>query len=163
MMCTSSGRFATRLSAATTGRPTVRLGTKCPSMTSTCSQSAPASSTRRTSSPRREKSHESREGAMRTLMAESIEPAMGRPPLSASDRAPLAPPLPPEFYARPVLELARALLGRILVRRIDGALLAGRIVETEAYGGRIDPASHSFRGPTRRCATMFGPGGRLYV
>jgi DNA-3-methyladenine glycosylase len=75
-------------------------------------------------------------------------------------------PLPASFYARPVLELARALLGKLLVRRNDDArepLLVGRIVEAEAYSGRHDPASHSFRGETPRCATMFGPAGRLYV
>lgn len=72
-------------------------------------------------------------------------------------------PLPPAFYDRPVITLARALLGRLLVRRQRGVLIVGRIVETEAYGGRIDPSSHSFRGQTPRCASMFGPCGRLYV
>lgn len=76
-------------------------------------------------------------------------------------------PLVPAFYAQPVLALARALLGKRFVRRLrlerGDALLVGRIVETEAYGGRLDPASHSFRGATPRCATMFGPAGRLYV
>lgn len=76
-------------------------------------------------------------------------------------------PLSARFYQRPVLTVARALLGQLLVRRVvhDGQplLLVGRIVETEAYGGRIDPASHSFRGLTPRCRTMFGPVGHLYV
>jgi DNA-3-methyladenine glycosylase len=67
-----------------------------------------------------------------------------------------------EFYDRPALRLARDLLGRVLVRDLDGRRLSGRIVETEAYRPD-DPASHSFRGPTARSRTMFGPPGHLYV
>ena len=59
--------------------------------------------------------------------------------------------------------MARDLIGTLLVRRDGSNLLVGRIVEVEAYAGRLDPASHSFRGETPRCATMFGPSGRLYV
>jgi DNA-3-methyladenine glycosylase len=61
------------------------------------------------------------------------------------------------------LVVARALLGRDLVRTLeDGTELRARIVETEAYR-EDDPASHSFRGRTARTDVMFGPPGRLYV
>ena len=72
--------------------------------------------------------------------------------------------LPRRFYERPVVELAAALIGQVLVRRRGRTLLAGRIVETEAYGGEgLDPSAHSFRGSTPRCAVMFGPAGVAYV
>lgn len=71
-------------------------------------------------------------------------------------------PLSRRFYARPALELAPDLIGRLLVRQLKGRLLIGRVVEAEAYGPN-DPASHSYRGPTRRNATMFGSPGHAYV
>jgi DNA-3-methyladenine glycosylase len=58
--------------------------------------------------------------------------------------------------------VARELLGRLLVRRLPGVTLLGRIVECEAYR-EDDPASHSYRGVTNRTEVMFGRAGRLYV
>jgi DNA-3-methyladenine glycosylase len=66
--------------------------------------------------------------------------------------------LAPDPFDRPVVDLARALVGATLL--LDG--VGGLIVETEAYA-RHDPASHSVRGPTARNRAMFGPAGRAYV
>jgi DNA-3-methyladenine glycosylase len=71
--------------------------------------------------------------------------------------------LPRSFYQRPTLTVAEDLLGKILVRRWRKNLLAGRIVEVEAYLGDEDPASHAFRGRTPRNDVMFWNGGHLYV
>jgi DNA-3-methyladenine glycosylase len=71
-------------------------------------------------------------------------------------------PLTRRFYGRPSPAVARDLLGRLLVRRLDGEVLVARIVETEAYQ-EDDPASHSFAGRTARTDVMFGPAGFLYV
>ncbi|MEW6745199.1 MAG: DNA-3-methyladenine glycosylase [Planctomycetota bacterium] len=73
------------------------------------------------------------------------------------------PPLPESSYRPSVLDVARALVGQLIVREYQGERLVGRIVETEAYAGLVDPASHSYRGMTPRCRTMFGPAGRAYV
>ena len=73
------------------------------------------------------------------------------------------PRLPRSFFARDPVILARDLLGRILFSRTPDGLIAGRIVETEAYTGEADAASHAFRGRTTRNAVMFGPAAHAYV
>ncbi len=80
-------------------------------------------------------------------------------------RAPYTPAqaLRRAFYARGAETVAQALLGCVLVRRVGRALLAGRIVETEAYLGERDRASHASRGPTPRNAPMYGSPGHAYV
>ena len=72
------------------------------------------------------------------------------------------PPLPQSFYDRDPRRVARDLLGKLLVRRNRGSLLAGRIVEVEAYLDG-DPAAHSFVGRTTRNAVLWGPPGVSYV
>jgi DNA-3-methyladenine glycosylase len=67
------------------------------------------------------------------------------------------------FFKRYTSLVAKELLGCRLVRILDGERLAGLIVETEAYRGHRDPASHAFRGRTRRNEVMFGPAGHAYV
>lgn len=67
------------------------------------------------------------------------------------------------FFERYTPEVARALLGCRLVRVVNGKRLSGVIVETEAYRGRRDPASHAYPGRTKRNAVMFGEAGHAYV
>jgi DNA-3-methyladenine glycosylase len=72
--------------------------------------------------------------------------------------------LPRSFYRQSGEALARDLIGKILVHRlVDGRELRGRIVETEAYLGPADLASHSSKGRTKRTEVMFGPAGHAYV
>ncbi len=71
--------------------------------------------------------------------------------------------LPLSFYARDTRVVARELLGKILVHQDGETRRAARIVETEAYHGPRDRASHARFGPTPRAAVMFGPPGRSYV
>lgn len=71
--------------------------------------------------------------------------------------------LPHAFFNRDTLTVARDLLGKRLVRCIQGQRLSGMVVETEAYLGANDSASHAFRGQTPRNTVMFGPAGMAYV
>ena len=71
--------------------------------------------------------------------------------------------MPLDFYNRDSIAVARELPGKVLVRRTAQGLCAGRIVETEAYLGKNDAASHAYRGRTKRNAALFGPPGRAYV
>jgi len=81
-------------------------------------------------------------------------------------------PLRRSFYSRDPRLVARDLLGKLLVRRQTGpgplavrggTLIAGRIVEAEAYLGTADPGAHAYRGPTPRNAVLFGAPGHAYV
>jgi DNA-3-methyladenine glycosylase len=68
-----------------------------------------------------------------------------------------------EFFNRDPRRVARALLGKLLVRKTPAGLLAGRIVETEAYLGQDDAAAHAAAGRTARNSVLFGPPGHAYV
>jgi DNA-3-methyladenine glycosylase len=81
---------------------------------------------------------------------------------SATTLERLRPP-PRSFYVRDPVTVARALLGKLVVRKFGRSVMAGRIVEDEAYLGAADAAAHSARGRTERNAVLFGPPGHAYV
>jgi DNA-3-methyladenine glycosylase len=68
-----------------------------------------------------------------------------------------------DFLARPATEVAPELLGCVLEHETAAGLVAVELTEVEAYAGQADPASHAYRGMTRRNAVMFGPPGHAYV
>jgi DNA-3-methyladenine glycosylase len=96
--------------------------------------------------------------ASETWQSTAVSPAKARFP---------GRPIPRAFFASSPDRLAPRLLGKLLVHRTRTGLLAGRIVEVEAYLGPHnnppDPAAHSHRGPTPRNAVLFGPPGYAYV
>jgi DNA-3-methyladenine glycosylase len=71
--------------------------------------------------------------------------------------------IPREFFARPSTQVAPDLLGCVLEHQTADGLVAVELTEVEAYAGASDPASHAYRGKTRRNAVMFGPPGHAYV
>lgn len=72
--------------------------------------------------------------------------------------------LPKSFYARETLDVAKDLLGKVLVREIDGEIISGKIVEVEAYIGPHDKGAHTYGNKkTKRTEAMFGEPGRTYI
>jgi len=71
--------------------------------------------------------------------------------------------IPRSFYGRDTVDVAKKLLGKILIRQINGKMISGIIVETEAYRYKDDEASHTYRGMTKRNRAMFGQVGKAYV
>ena len=73
-------------------------------------------------------------------------------------------PLSRSFYNSSTVSVAKRLLGKLIIRKLNGRIIAGKIVETEAYtSGEHDPASHAYRGITKRNKVMFGKNGISYV
>ena len=70
--------------------------------------------------------------------------------------------LPVDFYNRPTLDVARDLIGKVVVYRSTSGITAGAIVEAEAYIGEDDPACHAAPGRTQRNVPLYGPPGRAY-
>jgi len=71
--------------------------------------------------------------------------------------------LPRIYFNRPTVQVARSLIGKYVVREIDGRILAGKILEVEAYVGPEDKACHASKGRTQRTEVLFGPPGVAYV
>lgn len=74
-----------------------------------------------------------------------------------------SPILDRKYFSRPTLEVARSLIGKYLLRNDGQGLVAGRIIEVEAYVGPEDKACHASKGRTQRTDVLFGPAGMAYV
>jgi DNA-3-methyladenine glycosylase len=72
-------------------------------------------------------------------------------------------PIRKSFYSENTLRVAKEILGKVLVKKQNGKILTGRIVETEAYIGDHDPACHAYRKFTKRSKTLYQKGGTIYV
>jgi DNA-3-methyladenine glycosylase len=88
----------------------------------------------------------------------AADPAPGPEPAAGRDAV-----LPREFFGPDALDVAPALLGRVVEHATDAGTVAVRLTEVEAYHGEADPGSHAYRGKTRRNAVMFGEPGHVYV
>ena len=73
------------------------------------------------------------------------------------------PKLSHSFYRRPCLDVARDLVGKVLVHRVDGQEYRLRITETEAYCGEQDTACHAHKGRTKRTEVMYMEAGTIYI
>ncbi|MCS6293990.1 MAG: DNA-3-methyladenine glycosylase [Nitrospira sp.] len=71
--------------------------------------------------------------------------------------------LPQQYFSRRTVQVARSLIGKYLVRVLDGRQIAGRIIEVEAYVGPQDKACHASKGRTKRTEVLFGSPGQSYV
>src|ERR1035437_4826890 len=96
----------------------------------------------------------------RHTATEKLAPPAGR--LTAL-RLRRARSLPREFFNRDPVTVGRELLGKLLIRREGRMLLAGRVIEDEAYLGAEDPAAHAYSARTSRNSVLFGPSGHAYV
>lgn len=103
------------------------------------------------------------------LGADGVPAALAAAPASAPQASALAAPasqaalITRQFLDRPSIEVAPDLLGCVLEHESADGLVAVALTEVEAYAGRVDPASHAYRGRTARNAVMFGPAGHAYV